>query len=364
MVDRERPGEHAAGDASASPALIHIFDGHNDLPWQRRIAHGYRVEGLDAETEQTFQTDIPKLVRGGLAAQFWSVFVDTDIRGADAVQATLEQIDFVHRLAARYPEVFALARTAEDVSRAWESGRIASLMGAEGGHQINDSLAVLRIFARLGMRYMTLTWNEHTEWADCAVLPPKHHGLNSRGREVVAEMNRIGMLVDLSHVSAETMSDALDVSTLPVIFSHSSCLALGRHPRDVPDTILRRLGDNGGVVMITFVPQFISPQFNAWFLSDQSEPAPPVTVADIADHCDHAREVAGIDHIGIGGDFDGTPYMPAGLTDVSGYPNLIDALRGRGWSDADLRKLGHENILRALAANDSAYCAFLAGAGK
>lgn len=346
-----------------TPAIIPVFDGHNDLAWERRARHRYATTGLDVESADTLHTDIPKLRRGGVAAQFWSVFVSTDIRGADAVTATLEQVDFIHRLAAAYPSEFLLATTAADVRTAVAAGRIASLMGAEGGHQIDDSLGVLRMYAMLGVRYLTLTWNEHTSWADCAVLPPQHHGLTDVGREVVAEMNRIGMIVDLSHVSPQTMSDALDVSTAPVMFSHSSCLALGGHPRDIPDEILTRLPDNGGVAMITFVPQFLSPAFARWERGDRPGLAPDVTVADAADHVEHARDVAGIDHIGLGGDFDGTEHMPTGLNDVAAYPALFAELRGRGWSDADLTKLGFENVLRVLEANDSAYRKFV-GAGR
>ncbi len=339
---------------------VAIFDGHNDLAWTRRLDHDYRVEGLDVESVSTFQTDIPKLKRGGLAAQFWSVFVHTELTGSDAVRASLEQIDFVYRLVAAYPQDLRLALTADDVRSAMQEGRVASLLGAEGGHQIDDSLAVLRMYARLGVRYMTLTWNEHTSWADCAVLPPVHDGLTDFGREVVREMNRVGMLVDLSHVSAATMRDALDASEAPIIFSHSSCWELGRHPRDVPDDVLRRLPDNGGVVMLTFVKSFLSPEFAAWLAADSSEPAPAVTVSDVADHVEYARELADIDHIGLGGDFDGSSYMPDGLEDVSRYPRLIDELQSRGWSEDDLVKLGSGNILRVLGENDDAYRAFLA----
>lgn len=339
---------------------IGVFDGHNDLVWERRQRHDYSFDGLGEETPDTFQTDIPKLRRGGVSAQFWSVFVNTDLRGGDAVTATLEQIDGVHRLIARFPDDLRFARTADDVRAAWAQGRIASLMGAEGGHQIDDSPAVLRMYALLGVRYLTLTWNEHTSWADCAILPPEHGGLTDFGREVIAEMNRIGMIVDLSHVSAETMSDALDASHRPVMFSHSSCRALGRHPRDIPDDVLSRLSANGGVAMMTFVAPFLSEEYHRWVESGKVGAEPVVGVTDVADHVEHAREVAGIEHIGLGGDYDGSDYMPQGMADVSGYPALFDELRRRGWSEDDLDRLGHGNVLRVLEANDVAYRRFLA----
>lgn len=347
-------------EAANPDGLIPVFDGHNDLAWERRASHGYAVAGLDQESDDTFHTDIPKLRRGGVAAQFWSVYVHTDVRGSDAVTATLEQVDAIHRLAETYPETFQLARTAAEVREAWQRDRIASLLGAEGGHQIVDSLAVLRMYAVLGIRYMTLTWNEHTAWADCAVLPPVHGGLTAFGREVVAEMNRIGMLVDLSHVSPQTMSDALDASTAPVIFSHSSSRAIGHHPRDIPDEILARLPGNGGVAMATFVAEFLSKDFAEWVDGGKVGAAPAVTVATVADHLAHMRDVAGIDHIGIGGDFDGSEHMPTGLGDVSTYPALFDELRRRGWTEPDLNKLGWKNALRVLEANDDRYEAFLA----
>lgn len=341
---------------------IAVFDGHNDLAWERRVSHDYAVTGLDQETAATLQTDLPKLRRGGVRAQFWSVYVDTALPGSDAVTATLEQIDFVHRLIAAYPDDLAAARTADDVRAAWATGKIASLLGAEGGHQINDSLAVLRMYARLGVRYLTLTWNEHTRWADCAVKPAEHDGLTDVGRQVVAEMNRIGMIVDLSHVSPKTMADALDASTAPVMFSHSSALALGRHPRDIPDEIFARLPTNGGVAMTTFVAPFLSPAYAAWLDAGREGPAPAVTIADVADHVEYARDLAGVDHIGLGGDYDGSEHMPQDMPDVSSYPKLFEELRRRGWTEADLDKLGSGNVLRVLEAHDAAYREFLADA--
>lgn len=340
-----------------------VIDGHNDLAWSCRENRDYSVAGLDCEAESVrspVQTDIPKLRRGGVQGQFWSVWVHTDLEGSDSVQATIEQIDFVHRLIEAYPDDFEGALTADDVERARRHGRIASLLGVEGGNQLNNSLAVLREYARLGVRYMTLTWNSSTEWADAAVGAVSHNGLNDRGRTVIAEMNRIGMMIDLSHVSAATMQDALDATTLPLIFSHSSCFAVNPHPRNVPDGILTQLAANGGVQMITFVPAFISAAYRHWEDAGSVGDKPIVTVADVADHVEHARSVAGVDHIGLGGDFDGCPDMPIGLANVSEYPNLFAELSRRGWDDADLAKLGSENVLRVLRANDAAYRAFIA----
>lgn len=343
--------------------IVPVFDGHNDLPWEARVNRGYSVEGIDQELPQTLHTDIPKLRRGGYLAQYWSGYVDADHLGADAVVATLEQIDFVHRMCARYPETFKWATTADDVRAAQTEGRIASLIGIEGGHQIANDLAVLREYARLGVRYMTLTWNNTNEFADAAVGEHKWGGLNDRGREVVAEMNRIGMIPDISHVSADTMRAALAASDKPIMFSHTSCFAINPHPRNAPDDVLEKLAANDGVIMITSVPGFVSEARAQWWRDGGKGEAPEVTVAMVADHVEHAREVAGVDHIGVGGDFDGTDVMPVGLEDVGLYQNLFDELRDRGWSEADLDKLGYQNALRVLEANDDAYKAFME-AGK
>ena len=329
-----------------------VIDGHNDLPWECRRSRGSSIEGIDG-VESTLHTDLPKLRAGGVVGQFWSVYVHID--EPDPVLTTLQQIDLVHRLVERYPDDLVLARGAADVRAALASGRIASLLGAEGGHSIGNDLAVLRTFARLGVRYMTLTHNADTPWADSALGRQIHGGLNDRGREVVTEMERIGMLVDLSHVSARTMADVLDVATAPVIFSHSSVAALNDHPRNVPDQILERLAANGGVVMNTFVPMFISAEYAAWHEAGEAGPEPVVTVAHIADHVEHARDVAGIDHIGLGGDYDGTPSFPGDVSDVSQYPVLARELRSRGWSGADLRALAGGNILRVLEETDGRF---------
>ncbi len=340
--------------------IIPVFDGHNDLPWESRDNRHYSVEGIDQELPQTLHTDIPKLRRGGYLAQYWSAHVHSDYAGGDAVIATLEQIDFVHRMCARYPETFKLATTADDVRAAQDEGRIASLIGIEGGHQIANNMAVLREYARLGVRYMTLTWNNTNEFADAAVGEHKWHGLNDRGREIVAEMNHIGMIVDLSHVSADTMRDALAASKLPVMFSHSSCFSVNPHPRNVPEDVQRMLADNDGVQMITAVPGFVSAAVHEWVAAGEQGPRPAVSVKDVADHVEAARDVMGVDHVGVGGDYDGTGAMPTGMEDVGKYQNLFEELRSRGWSEDDLNKLGWRNALRVLEANDGAYKAFMA----
>ncbi|GLF99275.1 dipeptidase [Streptomyces yaizuensis] len=353
-----------------------VVDGHNDLPWALRERVRYDLDRLDLGADQTgtLHTDIPRLRAGGVGAQFWSVYVRSDMSGDDAVSATLEQIDGVRQLLDRFPAVLAPALTADDMERARAEGRIASLMGAEGGHSINSSLATLRALYALGVRYLTLTHNDNVPWADSATDEPGVGGLSAFGRAVVAEMNRLGMLVDLSHVAATTMRDALDASTAPVIFSHSSARAVCDHVRNVPDDVLARLADNGGIAMATFVPKFILPAAIEWTRSadahlranghhpldttpeamklhaafEEANPRPIATASTVADHLDHMREVAGVDHIGIGGDFDGTAFVPDGLDDVSGYPNLIAELLRRGWSDTDLAKLTWQNAVRVL----------------
>ncbi|MEV2246901.1 dipeptidase [Streptomyces sp. NPDC049970] len=353
-----------------------VVDGHNDLPWALREQVGYDLAARDIALDQTghLHTDIPRLRAGGVGAQFWSVYVTTGLTGDDAVSATLEQIDVVAEMLARYPADLRRALTADDMETARAEGRIASLMGAEGGHSINNSLATLRALHTLGVRYMTLTHNDNTDWADSATDSPRVGGLSEFGREVVREMNRVGMLVDLSHVAATTMRDALATSVAPVIFSHSSARAVCDHPRNIPDDVLRMLAANGGVAMATFVPKFVLPAAVEWTLAadrnmrehglhhldttpaamrihadfEAVNPRPMATVATIADHLDHMREIAGIDHIGIGGDYDGTAFLPLGLEDVSGYPHLIAELLTRGWSDKDLAKLTWQNAVRVL----------------
>ncbi|MFC9298661.1 dipeptidase [Streptomyces sp. NPDC057011] len=353
-----------------------VVDGHNDLPWALRKQVRYDLDLRDIAGDQSayLHTDIPRLRAGGVGAQFWSVYVSTELTGDDAVSATLEQVDAVDQLIDRYPAHLARALTADDMEAARAEGRIASLMGAEGGHSINNSLATLRALHQLGVRYMTLTHNDTIDWADSATDEPRHGGLTGFGREVVREMNRVGMLVDLSHVAATTMRDALEATSAPVIFSHSSARAVCDHPRNIPDDVLERLPANGGVAMATFVPKFILPAAVEWTLAadenlrahglhhldttpeamalhrafEAQRPRPVATAATVADHLDHMREVAGVDHIGIGGDYDGTAFTPSGLDDVAGYPNLIAELLARGWSKPDLSKLTWSNAVRAL----------------
>ncbi|HET9898376.1 MAG TPA: dipeptidase [Streptosporangiaceae bacterium] len=356
-----------------------VFDGHNDLPWTLRAKGESPATPIDiAAPVQGTHTDLPRLNAGGVGAQFWSVWVPAELDGDAAVGTTLEQIDLVHRLVARHPDALELALTAEDVERITAGGKIASLIGAEGGHSIGGSLGTLRAMYALGVRYMTLTHNRNVSWADSATDEPEHGGLTDFGREVVTEMQRIGMLVDLSHVSAQTMNDALDVATAPVIFSHSSARAVAGHPRNVPDQVLERIPGNGGVTMVTFVPQFVSPacyewdlaaaveaerrglDYKAWTSREQlrdwaaEHPMPVATVGEVADHVEHVRNVAGIDHVGIGGDYDGVSSLPAGLDDVSSYPVLFAELLDRGWSADDLGKLASKNILRVLRAAEEA----------
>jgi membrane dipeptidase len=377
-----------------------VIDGHNDLPLQLRARSGYAVGGLDTGRPD-LHTDIPRLRAGGVGAQFWSVYVPSDLAEPDAVVATMEQIDAVYRMTAAYPGDLAMAYTADDVERAVAGGRIASLLGIEGGHSLATSLGVLRSFARLGVRYVTLTHNNHTSWADSAAEHPAVDGLNDAGRAIVREMQRIGVLVDLAHVAPVTMRAALDIATAPVIFSHSSTRALADHRRNVPDDVLARLRDNGGVVQITFVPLFVSAEVIAWTAAANAErerhgrpgddpgfpraphpgedplavvasipppaavpdryaawlaanPPPRATLAQVADHVEHARSVAGVDHIGLGGDFDGTDDLPAGLEDVSTYPRLLQELADRGWTEPDLEKLTGRNVLRVLRESERA----------
>ncbi|MCO8271311.1 dipeptidase [Actinoplanes sp. TRM 88003] len=371
-----------------------IIDGHNDLPMQLRGRYGYRVDGLD-EPRPELQTDLPRLRAGGVGAQFWSVYVPGDLSEPEAVVATMEQVDAVYRMVAAYPGDFTVAYSADDVERAFAAGRIASLIGIEGGHSLATSLGVLRSFGRLGVRYVTLTHNENLSWADSAARESQVGGLNDEGRAVVREMQRIGVLVDLSHVAPVTMHAALDTAFAPVIFSHSGVRALHDHPRNVPDDVLVRLRDNGGVIQLTFVAPFLSADYRAWMAAADAEwqrlgppprpsdwpraprpgedlttmpdwpgpdrvvepeyaswlaanPRPPVTVTQVADHVEHARDVASLDHIGLGGDYDGTTDLPEGMGDVSGYPLLMTELSGRGWSDDDLAKLANGNMLRVL----------------
>ena len=360
--------------AAAVLARHPVFDGHNDLPWAVRenpSAPG-DVAAYDLRTRTKGATDLARLREGHVGAQFWSVYVPADLPGGFA-RTQLEQIDLARRIVARYPDRLAFATTADEVEAAMHAGRVASLLGMEGGHAIEGSLGALRAFYDLGVRYMTLTHGRTLAWADSATDEPRHGGLTRFGEEVVREMNRLGMLVDLSHVSPETMEDALRVSEAPVIFSHSSAHALCAHPRNVPDAVLARMPANGGVVMVTFVSAFVSDEFRAasaplWEeydhrvagVTDAAErdrigreiaarmPRIRVTLAQVADHVDHVRRVAGVDHVGLGGDYDGNDSWPEGMADVTSYPRLLAELARRGWTDEELGKLASGNVLRAM----------------
>jgi len=353
-----------------------LIDGHNDLPWAIRLATDapHDVEAYDLRKKTRGHTDLARLKQGMVGGQFWSVYIPGEIRDSGYARVQLEQIDIARRVINKYPERFQWALTADAIRASFRGGKIGSLLGLEGGHAIENSLGALRAYYDLGGRYMTLTHNVTLDWADAALDSARHGGLTEFGKEVVREMNRLGMLVDLSHTSPGTMSDALDVTEAPVVFSHSAVRAIVDHPRNVPDSILARLPKNGGVVMVTFVTSFVSPQAKAW--SDKqtaanaearqrlgsdtagvrrameewtrANPQPKVMLTEVADHIDHVKKVAGVDHVGIGGDFDGISDVIVGLEDVSTYPALFAELSRRGWSEADLKKLAGENVLRAL----------------
>ena len=361
--------------ARALHKLVPLTDGHNDLPWQYRNDADRDVWARDiSQSQPEWHTDIPRLREGQLGAQFWSVYVPASMQGKGAVRATMEEIDIVYQLLQRYPDTFQLTLTADEVEAAFKDGKIASMIGIEGGHSIDSSMGALRMFHRLGAGYMTLTHGTNVPWADASTDTAQADGLTKFGEEVVREMNRLGMLVDLSHVAPATMHDALDVSEAPIIFSHSSSRAKCDHVRNVPDEVLKRLPQNGGVIMVTFVTSFISEEVRqhgiqrgeeadrlramrgsteesvqtglaAWI---ETHPMPKATLAQVADHIDHIRQTAGIDHIGIGGDFDGITSVPVGLEDVSTYPMLTAELIRRGYSDEDVMKILGNNILRVM----------------
>lgn len=385
MLALAAPGAPARADpaldrARAALARAPIIDGHNDVPWALRQNRGGKIVGFDfraltGRDREIFHTDLERLKAGGFGGVFWSVYVPGTLPRDEAVRTTFEQIDTARRLIAAYPERMQFVTGAAEAQAAMRAGRVASFLGAEGGHSIGNSLGTLRQLHAAGVRYMTLTHSQNNDWADSGTDRPRHGGLTDFGREVVREMNRLGMLVDLSHTSPATMAQALDVTQAPVIFSHSSAYAVTAHPRNVPDDILRRLPANGGVVMVTFVPAFVSENTRAWSARRSAEEArlralhpeaparvsegmaawdaanPRVNAAakDVADHVDHVRRVAGIDHIGIGSDFDGIPFLPADLADAGQTPALFAELVRRGYSDADLAKIAQGNILRALA---------------
>jgi membrane dipeptidase len=376
--------------AADDPALVRarailsatpVVDGHNDVPWAIRTdkTKPMDVDAYDLRQTTAGQTDLARLRRGHVGGQFWSVFIPGEGKAQGYARVQLEQIELTRRMIDKYPQDLVLALTADDVTRAFKEKRIASLIGMEGGHAIENSLGALRAYYDLGTRYMTLTHNVTLDWADAAGDAPRHGGLTKFGEEVVREMNRLGMLVDLSHVTPETMDDALRVAEAPVIFSHSSARALADVPRNVPDDVLARVKTNRGVVMVTFVAAFVSPEIAkasgpayAEFkrrtagLTDLGEverimreefakvKAPKATLAQVADHLEHVRKVAGIDHVGLGGDYDGNDNWPVGLEDVSKYPDLFAELVRRGWSDEDLKKLASGNILRVMREAEAA----------
>ncbi|PKD43902.1 dipeptidase [Rhodohalobacter barkolensis] len=374
QTDRDDYREQAIEILESVP----LFDGHNDAPLQYRNRAGYKFSELDfydtTHLERSMHTDIERLREGRVGAQWWSVYVSANLPEPEAVKQTMEQVEFVHRMAQQYPDVFEIAHTADDVERIFAEGKIASLMGMEGGHSINNSLGVLRMFHELGVRYMTLTHGRTLDWADAAGDEPKHDGLSAFGEEVVREMNRLGMAVDLSHVTPATMKDAIRVSEAPVMFSHSNARAISNHPRNVPDDVLQLLPQKDGLVMVTFVESFTSEELRQWYAersgymakleslypgqpdiieekmdewTDENE-MPKSTLEQVADHIDHIRDQVGVDHIGIGGDYDGISSLPTGLDDVSTYPNLFAELLKRGYSEEDLRKIAGENMLRVM----------------
>ena len=381
----QTPEETASAALEAAP----VWDGHNDVPIQLRgrwlnVIGDFDFEdttdtGPEHSAGRTMHTDLARLRQGKVGAQFWSVYVSAALAEPEAVQATLEQIDVTKRLIDRYPGDLALALTADEAERAMAAGKIASLLGMEGGHSIGTSLAVLRQMYDLGARYLTLTHSANTSWADSATADPEHGGLTDFGKDLVREMNRIGMLVDLSHVSEETMIDALDVAEAPVIFSHSGAQAVNGHSRNVPDSVLARMKDNGGIVMVVALPGYLSEERRQWFAHRAgyearlkslwqgqpgkveegmaqwmaAYPEPQTTISHLADHIDHIRDVAGIDYIGLGGDYDGMDSGPVGMEDVTGYPALFVELARRGYSQAELEKIASRNMMRVLRAAEA-----------
>ncbi len=357
---------------------VPLFDGHNDTPWQYRNRVGYKFSELDfhdtSGLEDPMHTDIQRLKEGRIGAQWWSVYVNAHMPEEEAVKRTMEQIDFVYRMAEEYPDEFEVAYTADDVERIFDDGKIASLIGMEGGHSIANSLGVLRRFYELGARYMTVTHSRTLDWADAAGDTPVHNGLTEFGEEVIREMNRLGMLVDLSHVSTETMKDVLQIAEAPVIFSHSSVRAVSGHVRNVPDDVLPKVKENNGIIMVTYVGSYVSEERRQYYAErrayrskmeylypglpdsvdskmeewESTHEVPETTLEQLADHIDHIRDEIGVEYIGIGSDYDGTSSLPVGLEDVSTYPDLFAELLRRGYSEEDLRKIAGLNMLRVM----------------
>lgn len=363
---------------------VPLFDGHNDVPWQYRNRVGYKFSELDfydtTHLERPMHTDIPRLRDGRVGAQWWSVYVSANVPEPVAVKQTMEQIDFVYRMVEKYPDHFEMAYTADDVERIFADGKIASLIGMEGGHSINNSLATLRMFYELGARYMTITHSRTLDWADAAGDTPQHDGLTLFGEEVIREMNRLGMMVDLSHVTPATMKDAIRATEAPVMFSHSNVRGVNGHHRNVPDDVLQLIPEVDGVVMVTFVESFTSEELRQYYAERSAYQAkmeslyggqpelvrekmtewmeenemPKSTLEQVVDHIDHIRDQIGVDYIGIGGDYDGISSLPLGLEDVSTYPDLFAEMLKRGYSDEDLRKIAGLNMLRVLRGAEEA----------
>src|SRR5262245_25395185 len=379
LVDADGTPKRGCVTVTAEALRLHrdalVIDGHNDLPYQFRERKDLLFRTTDiAKPQPNLHTDIARLRQGNIGAQFWSAYVDADLaKTRTAVTQTLEQIDVIHRFVKRYPDVFEMAGTADDIVRIRKQGKIASLIGVEGGHSIDNSLGVLRTYYQLGVRYMTLTHSNNLDWADSATDEPKLKGLSPFGEEVVREMNRLGMLVDISHVSADTMRHVLKVAKAPVIASHSSAYALADHPRNVPDDVLKLVAKNGGVVMVNFYSGFITPEGARhsramrpairerergnetanevkidWAQWKKEHPLPRGSIHDVVDHIEHIIKVAGIDHVGLGSDFDGINSTPVQLEDVSTYPRITQELLNRGHTPAALRKVLGLNLLRAL----------------
>lgn len=380
----ETPSARDRATVERALRLAPVIDGHNDLPWEIRENYKGDPAAVDLRVDTRtlvppLHTDIARLRRGHVGAQFWSVYVPASFKGLDSTRAVWEQIDLARRILARYPDTFEIASSADDIVRIERRGKIASLFGIEGGEAIAGNLALLREFHRAGVRYMTLTHSTTIDWVDSATDAPRHGGLSPFGEDVVREMNRIGMLVDLSHVSADAMRDALRVSAAPVIFSHSSAFAITAHPRNVPDDVLALVKQNGGVVMVNFNAPFVSEEMRQWSARRSGEearlkalnpgdpaaakaaleawtnanPPPRVTAAQVADHIEHIAKVAGVDHVGLGGDYDGVTYLPEGMGGVDGYPVVMAELARRGWSSKDLAKLSGANLLRVLRAAET-----------
>ncbi|QVL30484.1 dipeptidase [Telmatocola sphagniphila] len=385
LVAQETKSKRGLVTVTPEALAIHqeaiVVDGHNDLPWQYRAKKDFSFKTIDITKNQPeLHTDLPRLRKGGMGAQFWAAYVDASVRPrSQSVKETLEQIDVIHRMVKTYPQDLEMAYTVDDILRIHKTGKIASLIGVEGGHSIDNSIGTLRTFYMLGVRYMTLTHSETLDWADSATDKPKNNGLSPFGEEIVHEMNRLGMMVDLSHVSPDTMRHVLRITKVPVIFSHSSARAIADHPRNVPDDVLKEVKKNNGVVMVNFFPGFVSPEGarlsqrmfeeyremkekikdekeleRAWKEHVKAMKTPPCSIHDVVDHIEHIIKVAGIDHVGLGSDFDGISAVPTQLEDVSTYPKITQELLNRGYKKEEILKVLGSNLLRVMRAVEQA----------